>query len=578
MRLRSSHGLPAALTALAVAVMGLVTGPAPAAAQDRATFVQPKDLAEEVELPIEFRWTPVENAQAYYLYVGTSEGSKDLVNSGEIPGTTFTVPYLPPRRTLHARISTKLQDGSWVSEDVKFKAAGKPAAAFLHPVEGAVNLNLNEPYRWTEAVGAQAYTLTVGTKRGAKDLLDTGEIHETSYVGPLLPPGRMLYARISTKRADGSWEHADVRFTHLRTRVAKFRYPVDGSVKVDLKRPFKWEAVPGAASYVLQVGTTPGGNDLLDTGETRATSHKIPPLPSGQVLFARLRTKFEVPEVGLGKSQWGNSDVRFRLDASVVIPEMIFPRDGAAGVDVGQPFQWSVVELARGYRLEIGTRPGANDLSDSREIAVTRRFLYGLPAGKMLYGRVSANVGGRWQAKDFTFTAGAGSASEPHWIESAVWATGLVREMADAGNNAFGWTRLWTVVRGRGFMFAYCSEYATALHLILVDMNVRAPTRTRDVFFDRSNGRDGHTLMEMALGEGKDWMLLDPTFGLSVKRTSDGRWATTEDMSNVARSGKVEEVSYHFTSTFGDTLLRNYYIEYQKLFLDPSEPRPAGSD
>jgi hypothetical protein len=40
----------------------------------------------------------------------------------------------------------------------------------------------------------------------------------------------------------------------------------------------------------------------------------------------------------------------------------------------------------------------------------------------------------------------------------------------------------------------------------------------------------------------------------------------------------VEDVSYHFTSTFGDVLLRNYYIEYQKLYLDPSEPRPAGSD
>ena len=87
-------------------------------------------------------------------------------------------------------------------------------------------------------------------------------------------------------------------------------------------------------------------------------------------------------------------------------------------------------------RLEIGTRAGANDISDSQEISVTRRFLYDLPAGKALHGRVSANVGGRWEATDFVFSVGQPSAPEPHWIESAIWATGVVREMADPGDLA----------------------------------------------------------------------------------------------------------------------------------------------
>jgi hypothetical protein len=146
--------------------------------------------------------------------------------------------------------------------------------------------------------------------------------------------------------------------------------------------------------------------------------------------------------------------------------------------------------------------------------------------------------------------------------------------MADPGNLPFGWTKLWNVVHARGFMFAYCSEYATALHFILQDMNLRAPTRTRDVYFDE---RDGHTVMEMSQGEGKDWMLLDATFGLSVKRASDGQWATTDDMSNVARSGKVDDITYLFTSAYDDVILRSYYFDYPKLYLKPSDPRPAGS-
>ena len=112
----------------------------------------------------------------------------------------------------------------------------------------------------------------------------------------------------------------DVRFTSARKAVATFVYPADGSVNVDLKQPFRWTAVPGAAWNVLQIGTVPGGNDVLDTGERRGTTYKIRSLPSGKVVFARIKTKFKVRETGLGKSQWANSGVRFRMDGSVTTP------------------------------------------------------------------------------------------------------------------------------------------------------------------------------------------------------------------------------------------------------------------
>ena len=146
-----------------------------------------QDHATEIYSPAAFRWTPVEGAITYYLYIGTAKGLKDLVDTGEIPGTTYRVPYLPPGRTLHARASTKLLDGGWVSEDVTFTVGGKPVATFLHPTDGATKVNLNEPYRWTEVPGARLYTLTVGTRPGASDLLETGD-PESRYVGPLLPP------------------------------------------------------------------------------------------------------------------------------------------------------------------------------------------------------------------------------------------------------------------------------------------------------------------------------------------------------------------------------------------------------
>lgn len=62
-----------------------------------------------------------------------------------------------------------------------------------------------------------------------------------------------------------------------------------------------------------------------------------------------------------------------------------------------------------------------------------------------------------------------------------------------------------------------------------------------------------------------------------VLRAADGQWATIEGMSNVARSGKADHIAYLFTSSNDGVILRSYYFDYPKLYLKPSDPRPAGS-
>src|SRR5206468_9328226 len=48
-----------------------------------ATFVSPTDRAIQVDPAPVFKWTTVPNAQSYYLYVGTTLGANNLVNTGE---------------------------------------------------------------------------------------------------------------------------------------------------------------------------------------------------------------------------------------------------------------------------------------------------------------------------------------------------------------------------------------------------------------------------------------------------------------------------------------------------------------
>ena len=163
-----------------------------------ATLTYPVNGAVNADLSQPIQWTSVANVQAYYLYVGTTPGAKDLVNTGETLQTSYQAVQLPAGQTVYARMWTKV-GGVWRYTDSSFSAATVLKATLTYPVNGAVNADLSQPIRWTSVANVQAYYLYVGTTRGAKDLVDTGEILQTSYLVAQLPAGQTVYARIWTK-------------------------------------------------------------------------------------------------------------------------------------------------------------------------------------------------------------------------------------------------------------------------------------------------------------------------------------------------------------------------------------------
>src|SRR5204863_10075148 len=101
----------------------LLFRPTPALAQaNTATVTYPANGAVNVDVLQPIQWTTIQNVQAYYLYVGTSLGAKDLVNTGETPQTSYLAGDLPSGQTLYARINTKV-GGVWRFRDSTFTAA-----------------------------------------------------------------------------------------------------------------------------------------------------------------------------------------------------------------------------------------------------------------------------------------------------------------------------------------------------------------------------------------------------------------------------------------------------------------------
>ena len=258
-----------------------------------ASLTYPVNGQTNVNTTKPFTWSAATGAQGYILVIGTTHFGSDLVNSGVLPAatTSFNVPSLPGGPTLYATLLTRIA-GTWSYRDINFTAAAGQAM-FTNPVNGQTNVNTTMPFTWSAATGAQGYILVIGATHFGSDLVNSGVLPAatTSFNVPSLPVGPTLYATLLTKIA-GTWSFRDVTFT-AAVGQATFTYPVNGQTDVNPANPFTWSTVSGAQGYILVVGTTVYGTDLVSSGvlPTAQTSFTVPALPHAQVLYATLLTK-----------------------------------------------------------------------------------------------------------------------------------------------------------------------------------------------------------------------------------------------------------------------------------------------
>ena len=174
-----------------------------------ATLTFPVNDSTNVSMTLATEWTTVAGAKAYELYLGSTLGADDFIDSDQIQQTSYLARGVPPDQTVFARIWTEF-GGVWRFSDSSFTTA--PVATLTFPVNGAANVNLTLPMQWTTVAGAQAYELYLGSTPGTRDLLDTDQTQQTSYVAGSVPGSQTVFARIWTE-VGGVWRFSDSSFT-----------------------------------------------------------------------------------------------------------------------------------------------------------------------------------------------------------------------------------------------------------------------------------------------------------------------------------------------------------------------------
>jgi hypothetical protein len=92
------------------------------------------------------------------------------------------------------------------------------------------------------------------------------------------------------------------------------------------------------------------------------------------------------------------------------------------------------------------------------------------------------------------------------------------------------------------------------------------------------NGFETHTLVQFWDTDLQRWMLLDPTFDLTVVRASDGTWATAEDMQAATLNQAWTSMNYQFLGAWGDSIAKAYYLDYPLLYLNVPPFTASGPD
>lgn len=265
-------------------------------------------------------------------------------------------------------------------------------ALFQNPVNGQLNVDTTQPFAWSTIPAAQGYDLIVGTTLYGNDLVNSGVLlpSQSSFPVPVLPSGRLLYATLFTEEG-GTWTRYQVVGFTAAPRSAAFTNPRNGEANIDTTQPFRWTADSAGQAYILVVGTTKFGTNLVSSGPLPATqtSFAVPALPGG-LLYATLLTK-----VNGAYTRYTTSTFTAASGGAMFTS----PTEGQLNFDTSDPFMWSTVAQAQGYQLIVGTTVYGHDLVNSAVLPPTTSSYTvpsALPSGKILYATIYTEIGGAW--------------------------------------------------------------------------------------------------------------------------------------------------------------------------------------
>ncbi len=162
-------------------------------------------------------------------------------------------------------------------------------------------------------------------------------------------------------------------FSHAQLTCPTLSSPTDGSINIPVDTMIEWDGIEGAPGYLISIGTTPNGTDIINNQNVgNATSYQPPlGLPDNQDIYVTITIFFfNAENIVCASESFRTIDVT--EPPTCTTPT--FPVANATNVNIGTRISWNYAPTATGYRISLGTTLGGTDLVNNQNIIGTPSF------------------------------------------------------------------------------------------------------------------------------------------------------------------------------------------------------------
>ena len=346
---------------LVIAILG--AAPVATAVPGGPTGLSPSATSVS-DVPV-LEWNRVPGAVDYEVQLSTSPGYATLTWQAITHNRRSSPNVQLPAGTLHWRVRARDASGAGPWSEASFTRSALAAPAPLGPADGAELQPPTQPalLSWTPRRGATGYTIEVSTD---PQFIDAGKVRSyytqtASYVVPDPVVATDYHWRVRAEMGPGiatQWSAVrDYRMAGLARPV--LTSPSDSPTSSVVDVVLDWEPVVGATSYNVQISTDRNFNSIdHERYGVLATSYS----PAYTLNNDQYYWRVSPVDVAGNTLDWDQVDVwQFRRHWPDQT-ELLYPADDAM---VGDPFyyQWTPVEHADGYRIELATNRDFTDVS-----------------------------------------------------------------------------------------------------------------------------------------------------------------------------------------------------------------------
>lgn len=166
--------------------------------------------------------------------------------------------------------------------------------------------------------------------------------------------------------------------------------PLNGSTDVPVTTNITWNEVIGAPGYIISIGTSPGGTDIINERTVgNATTYKPPfGLPSNTEIYITISISFFNADNIICETEMFHTE---NVTTPPACTTLVSPIDGATNIKTNTRISWNYAPTATGYLLSLGTVVGGTDLLLNADIAGETFYqpTIDLPADTQIFATVT---------------------------------------------------------------------------------------------------------------------------------------------------------------------------------------------